>query len=1064
MKNILCMTFLLLKVLTILNAQTLLKGQVINEKRMPLGDVSIIEKNTELQTTTDLNGVFTLKVKNKQGIISFSHINYKTKTVHFNVGDTLLVVLEPVMRDLEEVIVYNDGYQSISKERATGSFEQISNKLLQARVSYNIMDRLESTVPGIQFDKRKPGANIIIRGLSSFSEGLQKPLVVLDNFPYDGDLSTLNPNDIESVTILKDAAATSIWGARAGNGVIVLKSKKNLGQSERRFEVGVNYTVLEKPDLSYIQQMSSSDFIDVEQFLYDKGFYKSALSSTNNATSILSPVVKLLWNVDLGKISKEEGLNQIEAFSNQNYRDDISKYFYRLGRNQQYSLSYTTQSKRMSSRLGLGFDRNLDHLVTNQGNRYTLKSDITYRAADRLEIGTSMQYSRSLSDQGASFTYPINPGGNRQMLYPYSRLVGDQHEAISIPYSFNPDFLSSITDPLMDWTMKPYEDIHDTKGLTKVDHLNLTIDFKYKIWDRLQLIGSYGIEKQVQSQELIQTEESFFARNLINLYASQTNGVVNFFVPKGGVKTSSTDQMLSNRGRLQLNYDYVRDQHAFVMLIGSEISKRLSENSGSRVYGYDIYLRTNQPVDYTTLFQTYKGLAGRQSIPYVLSDGLREHRFLSFFGNAVYTLKNRYTISASARRDASNMFGVKTNDRWKPLWSLGAAWVLTKEKWMESIPALNYLKLRWTYGHSGNIGGITGSNPIINYLKPPSGAQTTLPRAFISSLPNPSLKWEDIRMINYGLDFGIFNHKINGTLEYFDKLSTDLLANDLIDPTSGFFNTTKNIGKLKNTGFDLKLSGKVGQGNLLWSPSVFFSSSKNKVLEFYGNLSTGSTYTTNTGNSMRPVKDKSLYPVFSYVFAGLDPIEGDPQGIYKGNLSKDYRNMLRDSIQYLNYHGTALAPYYGAFRNEINWKSLSLSFNISYKFGHYFQKETIRYAALFNSWVSHSDYKKRWEKAGDELITTVPSMKYPADTNRDTFYANSGANIEKSDIVKLQDVQFVFIPNLSKLFAVQKVNMRLFFNVNNVCILWSATKSGYDPDFLGLPNQRNFTIGLNLSY
>ncbi|KKX46457.1 hypothetical protein L950_0231860, partial [Sphingobacterium sp. IITKGP-BTPF85] len=428
------MTFLLLKVLTILNAQTLLKGQVINEKRMPLGDVSIIEKNTELQTTTDLNGVFTLKVKNKQGIISFSHINYKTKTVHFNVGDTLLVVLEPVMRDLEEVIVYNDGYQSISKERATGSFEQISNKLLQARVSYNIMDRLESTVPGIQFDKRKPGANIIIRGLSSFSEGLQKPLVVLDNFPYDGDLSTLNPNDIESVTILKDAAATSIWGARAGNGVIVLKSKKNLGQSERRFEVGVNYTVLEKPDLSYIQQMSSSDFIDVEQFLYDKGFYKSALSSTNNATSILSPVVKLLWNVDLGKISKEEGLNQIEAFSNQNYRDDISKYFYRLGRNQQYSLSYTTQSKRMSSRLGLGFDRNLDHLVTNQGNRYTLKSDITYRAADRLEIGTSMQYSRSLSDQGASFTYPINPGGNRQMLYPYSRLVGDQHEAISIPY------------------------------------------------------------------------------------------------------------------------------------------------------------------------------------------------------------------------------------------------------------------------------------------------------------------------------------------------------------------------------------------------------------------------------------------------------------------------------------------------------------------------------------------------------------------------------------------------------------------------------------------------------
>ncbi len=1044
------------------HAQFRITGKILGFKHQALENATV--KAGAVATSTGRDGKFELLVRDKHGYIAVSHINYRARNILYASPDSVIVVLEPKELALEEVIVYSDGYQSLPKERATGSFEMITNKVLNQRSSLNIIDRLESTVPGLQFDRRKSATAINVRGLGSFSDALLKPLIILDNFPYEGELSNINPNDIESVTVLKDAAASSIWGARAGNGVIVLKSKHNAEKSSEKWEAGVSFMITERPDLDYVQQMSSADFIGVEQQLYEKGFYKSALSN-NSPSYLFSPVVKLLHDIDLGKISKAEADRQFEIYRNTNYKDDMKRYFYRNAVLQQYNASYATHSNKLTSRFSIGYDRSLANIVTDKNNRFSLKSDMMYQLAKNLKLSSVLQYVSTSNNQSpAIFSFPIYPGGNRQALYPYAQLVDGNQTALAIPYSYATDYLMSISDPLLDWTMKPYKDIFDSRTDDKMDYFNGGLSLIYSFSKNFKFTGQYNIEKQIQRQETLFTEEAYFTRNLINQFTTSTNGLLTYGIPKGAINTLSDNRMLSHRGRAQLNYELNNTSHKLSILSGAEFSKRTNEASSSRVYGYDVNLKTNQPVDYVTLFQTYSGLAGKQAIPYLMSEQMRENRFVSFFANASYTFLNKYTISGSARRDASNLFGVKTNDRWNPLWSFGAAWSVSKEKWMRTVPEINHLKLRWTIGHSGNIGGITGTQPIITYTKPPSGAQTSLPRAIVSSLPNPSLKWEDIRMINYGLDFGLFNNRISGSIEYFNKLSSDLLASDLIDPTSGFSSMTKNVGKLINKGFDFKLSGRIGNSGISWTPTLFLSSSKNKVLEFYGTLSTGTTYTTKTGTSMRPLKDKSLYPVFSYVYAGLDPLNGDPQGLYKGEISKDYRNMLRDSIQYLNYYGTALPPYYGAFRNEFNWKNMSISFNISYKFGHYFQKETIRYASLYNNWISHKDFENRWVKPGDELTTTVPSMNYPADTNRDTFYANSEANIEKGDIVKLQDVQLNYIPDCSRFFQSKKINVRFFFNANNVGVLWRATKSDLDADFLGIPSARNFTLGLNISY
>lgn len=1051
---------------TELYGQIVLQGFVYSAiDSLPVSGASLYD-GVSKRVQTNPKGFFRLQASVGSEDIEISALGYAATKLSVPKIDTLLsIYLTKEVSHIQEVVV-NTGYQRLPKERSTGSFVQIDSVTLNNRVTTNILERLDGIAPGLQFDNRSSsGPSINIRGINTFSSALTRPLIVVDNFPFEGDLANVNPNDVQSVTLLKDAAATSIWGARAGNGVIVINTKKPRA-GKTLVNISSNTTVGDKPNLFYDQLMTSSDFIDVERMLYENGFYANLINGVNANRTVFSPVVHLLRDVESGELSSEKADQAIETYRSLDYRNEMLAHFYQLSLNQQYYANLSGGNPSHTYRVSVGYDRNRPNRVRSNLERTTLRATNNFRPLAQLEVNTVFAYVRSRNSSSVSGAgqYPINPGGGREVLYPYARLLDDGGSSLSIPYQYNYRFIQQLRDsPLLDWSMKPYEDLNHNLLSNYTDHTTANLTIGYKLPFNLQINGLYAFEKQIGRMETLYGEESFYARNQVNRFTQINGGIVKRIVPEGGILNSNSSTMESHRGRLQLSFDQTyRDRHEVIVFAGAELLHRPNRAAGFRIYGFDEKLLTGQQVDYANTYPIYGGLASNSRIlPFGgVSAGLK--RFVSVYGNMGYTYNRKYTFSLSARRDASNLFGVATNERWNPLWSAGVAWKLSDEPLLRKVSWIDYVRLRGTYGHSGNSGGMSSTLPIISYLDPSSQWRTDLQRALVTTLPNPHLKWEDVRMINFGLDFSLLEGRISGSFEYFNKKSSDLLSDDSLDPTTGFSSIRRNVGEAMGRGLDLQLNTINFSGNVQWKTSFILSKSNDWVTQYYGNELPAISYTSFSGSDLRPTRDRLLYPVFSYRFAGLDPNTGNPRGYLDGAPSEDYNSLVTDSIGNLNYHGTALPPYYGSVVNTWRWKNIRLFINVTYKFGHYFQRRTIRYHALFNNWTSHTDFAKRWQQPGDERWTTVPSMTYPANAARDDFYANSDANIEPGGLIRLQDVKLAY--TFRPVFYNRSIPITLNFNINNVALLWTANVSDLDPDYFELPPPRTYTIGVVASF
>ncbi|WP_257667043.1 SusC/RagA family TonB-linked outer membrane protein [Parapedobacter tibetensis] len=1044
-----------------------IKGSVVDVDGRPIEKASISIGTGGQIVFSDARGLFQFNTPLSAGAIHISHVGYHGYTAHFNDSTSFLkVILTGEARILEEVVV-STGYQRIPKERATGSFVQLDSALLNNRITTNILERLDGIAPGLQFDNRSGSApRLNIRGINTLSDALTQPLVVVDNFPFEGDIGNINPNDVESVTLLRDAAATSIWGARAGNGVIVINMKKPLADQPTQISATANATVGEKPNLYYYPHMRAADFIDMELMLYENGFYDTQLNGVNARRYVFSPVVDILHKRDNGLLNEADAMAAIDGYRGYDYREEMMRYFYRPSVKQQYNVSLSGGDSRSAYRLSVGYDDNAGTTINNHMGRLTLRATNTLKPVERMELQTVVAYTQSntANGVGAATSYPIVVGGGKSNLYPYARLVGDGGEALAIPYQYNYNFVDTAGNgKLLDWKMRPYDERHNAGMNRRTQHLIANLNVNYGITDWLKIEGLYAFEKQMGEMQTVYSERSFYARNEINRFTQVAGESVTHIIPPGGILNSANSGMESHRVRLQLNMDRTfRGIQNVTVFVGSEVSHRPDKSSGFRAYGYNEHLLTTQQVDYVNTYPVYGGLAGDSRVDWYggLDAGLR--RFVSFYGNGAYSYDRKYIVSLSARRDASNLFGVATNDRWNPLWSAGAAWVATRERFLTGVQWLDLLKVRATYGHSGNSGGMASTLPVITYLSPSSSWRTNLGRAMITTLPNPQLKWEDVRMINYAIDFSVFGGRVSGTFEYYTKKSTDLITDDALDPTTGFSSIRRNVGEVKGRGFDIQVTTRNLNGAFEWNSTVLLSNNTSRVTKYYGAQHASLTYASYAGTSLLPTLDKPLYPIFSYRFAGLDPQTGDPQGFLAGEVSKNYSGLLADSMQYLRYHGTALPPYYGSLQNSFRWKGVELFINITYKFGHYFQRQTINYAALFNSWATHRDFDRRWQAPGDERITTVPSLVYPANSARDNFYAYSDANIDKGDVIRLQDIRLAYTFKPKWLGKTNQLQVNC--NVNNAALLWSANQSGLDPDYYELPPARAYTIGLSATF
>src|SRR5690606_5695961 len=305
-------------------------------------------------------------------------------------------------------------------------------------------------------------------------------------------------------------------------------------------------------------------------------------------------------------------------------------------------------------------------------------------------------------------------------------------------------------------------------------------------------------------------------------------------------------------------------------------------------------------------------------------------------GNASYTYADRYVLSGSIRRDASNVFGVRQNEKWAPLWSSGVSWLLASDPWYRWEQLAN-LKLRATYGYSGNIDPSVAAKTILTHVS--RNAATGLPYATAWTGPNPNLRWEKVRTINFGIDFASRNNRISGSLEYYLKHTHDLMSTMPLDPTLGFGITAmRNSAKTRGKGLDIQLTTQNLTGTMQWRSHYLFSYHKTIVTDFYA-LNPSPINYINAGVGVNPVINEVISPIFSYAWGGLDSETGDPIGFWEGEPSKDYFNIYANTpVEELVLHGSATPLYFGAFRNEFQYRNMTLSFNIGWYFDYYFRR------------------------------------------------------------------------------------------------------------------------------
>ncbi len=1028
-----------------------LNGTVMDPRGHPLANVTVMLIRTGEVVISGKTGQFTFPDARATDSVRVSLAGYMSRTVINNERGRLEIILDPDHKELQEVII-NSGYQEIPRERATGSFNHIDAKLLNEQISTTLLDRLPAVANGLTLDRVTGSPGFIIRGLSTV-RGVRDPLIILNNFPYEGDLSNINPNDIESVTILKDAAAASIWGAKAGNGVIVINTKRGGFNQPVRVELNTAFVSTAEPDLHYLPMLGSRDYIDVERFLFQQ---QHAFSDTGNLNRpAFSPVYEILFRERRGEISHAEAEAMLQKIGETDLREEYLKHVYRKGLTRQHALQVSGGSQQNSWRFFGGYDNNTSGLADHY-RRINLRAANNFRVSDRFTIRTDIVYTHSTADPGYA-AFGSAPGNGKT--YPiYTALKNEDGSDARVPYQYRLGYIDTAGQGrLLDWNYYPLREKDAVIDKSTTRHMLGNLALEYKIAG-FRFSGQYQYERQVVDMPTRYTLESYYARNMINLFTelnpASLRPVHNF--PKGEIMQLWQEAMLSQNIRGQLDYNRTHGRHMITALAGAEQRTNRRDYLTQEYLGFDPETYLDVIVDETSFYPTF--VSGEYSnIMTQHSVGLLRNNFISYFANAAYNYDKRYGVSISGRRDASNMFGLKTNDKWTPLWSAGASWEISNEKFY-TISWLPYLRWRGTIGYSGNTDPSRAAVTTFSFA--PSSIVPSL-HATMTQAGNPELRWERVKMLNLALDFGIPGNRLQGSVEYFQKHASDLFGPAQVDYTGGVGATiTKNVGKMEVKGLDLELHSLNTTGIVAWSTDLNLNFNRDRLTEYYKASTQGQVTTTFPRQS--GVKGKPVYSMYSYPFAGLDPLTGDPQGVIDGVVSKDYIRLLVLPQDQLVYHGPALPTVSGSIGNAISYKGFRLAVRLLGKFGHYFRRPTINYVDLYGRAITHTDYLLRWQQPGDEAFTNIPSRIYPGNARRDGFYNSSSATIERADHIRLQYINLTYqwMPSKRRHKIIQE--MQVSVNANNLGLLWTATKTNIDPDFAinSIPDSRSFAFSL----
>lgn len=1001
MRKITLLLICALSAMSQLSAQTRnISGKITNAAGLPIPNASILIRGISAGVTSDESGNFSISVPAKTKALVVSSVNYSTTEVNIT-SDNMTVVLQPSTgANLSEVVVV--AYGTVKKTNITGAIGTVKGSDLENKPFSSPDKALQGAVAGLLSTSTSgaPGAgtDIRIRGIGSINASAS-PLWVIDgaianttdltvNTTTANPLSSINPDDIESISVLKDAAGTAVYGSQGANGVIIVTTKRGRGGKTK-----LNFsTEIGKSDRAFKNKNNRSLTTPESQKVLRESVINSG-DATDNASA------------DAFIVDPNNGLGLPSNYlsTNTNWLNQVTQ----KGKQEQYNLSLSGGSEKTTFYASGGYFKQDGTTIATDFKRYNGSISVTHKATDWLNFTSGINGSSSVQHTPSNGGTFANPVLATFFLVPwYSPYNTDG----SLKYG------DAVEFPKNGGVFNPLVQASYNKNTTKQTTLRGYVTGEAKIMTDLKFTSRY-------SAEYFDVSEDAYRNPFYGDGQAQGGDAFSAY-------TRLFNYTFSNFFDYRKSINKAQDVY-FDVKLGYEASaiKNYTLQAGGQAFP-------------ATLALQYLASAATPTTAYTIP---RDRANTSTFSSADFNYKDRYVVTGSFRRDGSSVFGA--NFRYGNFWSAGGTWNASEEKFLKDKKWITLLKLRSSYGITGNSLGFGYYTSLATYGY--GSNYTGLPGSAPNNVGNPNLSWENNKQFNVGLDVAFFKSRLYGSLDYYDRKSDGLLATIPLSPTSGFTGQNQNIGVIQNKGIELLIGGKpLVTKNFNWDITFNIAHNNNKVLSLYNHSP------VNAGQ-FKYTEGNNLQAYFLRPWAGVDPANGDPLW-YTDATHKSTTNAINKTTQVLDNTKTAMPKYYGAFTNTFSYKGISLTAQLYYNFGNYLYDPYGSYLSSEGIYLGvfgqMSQELNSWKKAGD--ITNIP--KIISGGNKNSYRASSRF-LYKGDYIRLRDVQFGYTVPQKYTHKAYINNLNIYVRGTNLLTFKTDKYLPFDPE-TGVNSTNNLDV------
>lgn len=1079
-------------------------GVVISEEDdQPVVGASVLVKGTTVGTVTDIDGKFTINdVPSSARTLKVSYIGMKSQEVPIKAG-VIRIVLKPDSEILDEVVV--TGMQKMDKRLFTGAATKISADNAKMDGLADVSRALEGRAAGVSVQNVSgtfgTAPKIRVRGATSIY-GSSKPLWVVDGVIMEdvtevgadelssGDAETLissaiaglNADDIESFQILKDGSATSIYGARAMSGVIVVTTKKGKAGTNKISYTG-EFTMRMKPSYRNFNIMNSQEQMSVYRDLEAAGYLNFSDSYRASTSGVYGKMYHLInqynaTNGTYGLVNTPEARNGFLQQAEYNNTDWFDLLFSN-SISQNHAISMSTGTEKASYYTSLSVMSDPGWSKRSKVSRYTANINALYNISKTVSLNLI---------GNASYRKQEAPGTLGSQSDPVSGEVKRDFDINPYSYALN----TSRTLDKDEYYVRNYAPFNIFNELNN-NYMNLNVvdmkfqgELKWKPISKIELsaLGAYKYSTTTQSHNVKDYSNQAWAYRAMDdatmqkanpwLYTDpdKVNTLPETVLPVGGFYRETKYAMNSYDFRGTVSYnDVFNEDHIFNFFGGMELNA--TNRSKSWFNGVGMQYGMGLLPNYNYL---YFKQGNEENAAYYTVDETRS-REIAFFGTATYSYKGKYTLNGTMRYEGSNKLGKSRSARWLPTWNISGAWNAHEEKWFEELqPALSHATLKASYSLTADRGPANVSNSFViinsyNPWRPNSNVQESGLK--IKEIQNSDLTYEKKHELNIGIDLGFLENRINFALDWYKRNNYDLIGIVNTQGAGGQIAKYANLASMKSHGVELTLSTRnIVSKDFKWSTDFIFSKAKNEVTELETN-STVMDLISGNGFAMQGYPVRSL---FSMDFKGLNE-EGIPTFVNeKGEVTTsdiDFQN--RSNKSHLVYEGSTDPTITGSFGNIFNYKNWKLNVFITYSFGNVVRLDPQFHNKYTDLDATPKEFKNRWMVPGDEKHTSIPSIADTRMNTQDTYlsraynaYNYSTERIAKGDFIRMKEISLSYDFPKTWLNHLRLSTASLKFQATNLFLIYSDDKlNGQDPEFfntggVAVPMPKQFTLTLRL--